>query len=78
MKGKNAEEEINEGNSLKLLNAKIVKKNEYYLPKEESKRVLILIEHFKECPTKYPRGFASIKKNPLQGDASYVRIRSNS
>ena len=65
MKGKNAEEEINEGNSLKLLNAKIVKKNEYYLPKEESKRVLILIEHFKECPTKYPRAFASIKKNPL-------------
>jgi 16S rRNA (guanine527-N7)-methyltransferase len=65
MKGKNAEEEINEGNSLKILNAKIVKKNEYYLPKEESKRVLILIEHFKECPTKYPRAFASIKKNPL-------------
>lgn len=65
MKGKNAEEEINEGNSLKLLNAKIIKKNEYYLPKEESKRVLILIEHFEKCPTKYPRAFASIKKNPL-------------
>ena len=65
MKGKNADEEINEGNSLKLLNAKIVKKNEYYLPKEESKRVLILIEHFQKCPTKYPRAFASIKKNPL-------------
>ena len=65
MKGKNAEEEINEGNSLKLLNAKIVKQNEYYLPKEESKRVLILIEHFDKSPLKYPRAFASIKKNPL-------------
>ena len=65
MKGKNAEEEINEGNSLKLLNAKIIKQNEYYLPKEESKRVLILIKHFAECPKKYPRAFASIKKNPL-------------
>lgn len=65
MKGKNADEEINEGNSLKLLNAKIVKKNEYFLPKEESKRVLILIEHFDKCPLKYPRAFASIKKNPL-------------
>lgn len=65
MKGKNAEEEINEGNSLKLLNAKIIKQNEYYLPKEESKRVLILIEHFEKCPLKYPRAFASIKKNPL-------------
>ena len=65
MKGKNAEEEINEGNSLKLLNAKIIKQNEYYLPKEESKRVLILIEHFAKTPTKYPRAFASIKKNPL-------------
>lgn len=65
MKGKNAEEEINEGNSLKLLNAKIIKQNEYYLPKEESKRVLILIEHFASAPNKYPRAYASIKKNPL-------------
>ena len=65
MKGKNADEEIAEGNSLYLLNAKIEKKEEYLLPKEESKRVLILIKHFKECPKKYPRAFASIKKNPL-------------
>lgn len=65
MKGKNAQEEIIEGNSLQLLNGKILRQKEYFLPKEESKRVLILIEHFKECPKKYPRAFASIKKNPL-------------
>ena len=65
MKGKNALEEINEGKSLSVLNGKIIKQEEYFLPKEESKRVLILIEHFKACPTKYPRAFASIKKNPL-------------
>lgn len=65
MKGKNAEEEIAEGNSLRLLNAKIIKQNEYYLPREDSKRVLILIEHFAECSKKYPRAYASIKKNPL-------------
>lgn len=65
MKGKNAQEEIDEGNSLKLLNGQIIKQEEYYLPKEESKRILILIKHFKECPKKYPRSFASIKKNPL-------------
>jgi 16S rRNA (guanine527-N7)-methyltransferase len=65
MKGKNAEEEISEGKSLEILKGKIVKKNEYYLPKEDSKRVLILIEHFEKCPSKYPRAFASIKKNPL-------------
>ena len=65
MKGKNAQEEIIEGNSLQLLNGKILKQEEYFLPREESKRVLILIEHFKECPKKYPRAFASIKKNPL-------------
>lgn len=65
MKGKNAQEEIEEGNSLYLLNGKIVKQEEYFLPKEESKRVLIVINHFKECPKKYPRAFASIKKNPL-------------
>jgi 16S rRNA (guanine527-N7)-methyltransferase len=65
MKGKNAQEEINEGNSLKLLNGKILKTEEYFLPKEESKRVLIVIKHFAECPKKYPMAFASIKKNPL-------------
>lgn len=65
MKGKNAQEEIVEGNSLNLLNGQIIKQEEYYLPKEESKRVLIVIKHFKECPKKYPRAFASIKKNPL-------------
>ena len=65
MKGKNAEEEISEGNSLEILKCKIVKQNEYYLPKEDSKRVLILIKHIEKCPLKYPRAFASIKKNPL-------------
>ena len=65
MKGKNALEEISEGNSLNLLKGKIIQQNEYFLPKEESKRVLILIEHFDKCPLKYPRAFASIKKNPL-------------
>lgn len=65
MKGKNAEEEITEGNSLNLLKGKIIQQNEYFLPKEESKRVLILIEHYEKCPLKYPRAFASIKKNPL-------------
>lgn len=65
MKGKNAEEEINEGNSLKILNAQIEKQNEYFLPKEESKRVLLLIKHFAMCSPKYPRAYASIKKKPL-------------
>ena len=65
MKGKNAQEEISEGNSLKLLNSKIIKTSEYFLPKEDSKRVLIVIKHFAECSKKYPRAYASIKKNPL-------------
>ena len=65
MKGKNAEEEINEGNSLSILKGKIINQAEYYLPKEESKRVLIVINHYEKCPNKYPRAFASIKKNPL-------------
>jgi hypothetical protein len=50
---------------LKILNAKIIKQNEYFLPKEESKRVLILINHFDKCPNKYPRAYAAIKKKPL-------------
>lgn len=65
MKGKNADEELSEGKSLEILKGKIIDRKDYYLPQEESKRVLIVIEHFDKCPTKYPRPFGNIKKNPL-------------
>lgn len=65
MKGKNADEELNEGRSLEILKGKIVDRKDYYLPEEESKRVLVVIKHFEKCPNKYPRAFGAIKKNPL-------------
>ena len=65
MKGKNADEELNEGKSLEVLKGKIINRQDYFLPQEESKRVLVLIKHFKKCPSKYPRAFGVIKKKPL-------------
>lgn len=65
MKGKNALEELKEGNSLAILNGKIIKENEYTLPMDDAKRFIIVIKHFARCPIKYPRTFASIKKRPL-------------
>lgn len=65
MKGKNADEELNEGKSLEILKGKIVDRKDYYLPEEESKRVLVVIKHYEKCPNKYPRAFGAIKKNPL-------------
>lgn len=65
MKGKNADEELNEGKSLEILKGKIIDRKDYFLPQEESKRVLIVIKHFEKCPNKYPRAFGAIKKKPL-------------
>ena len=65
MKGKNADEELAEGKSLEILKGKIIDRKDYFLPQEESKRVLVVIKHFDKCPAKYPRPFGSIKKNPL-------------
>ncbi len=65
MKGKNADEELNEGKSLEILKGKIIDRKDYHLPEEDSKRVLIVIKHFDKCSNKYPRAFGAIKKNPL-------------
>ena len=52
--------------SLKSISAKLIKKEEFLLPFEESKRSLLLISKDKKTVLKYPRKNAEIKKKPLQ------------
>ena len=52
-------------NSLNKIAAKLVRKVEFLLPFEESKRTLFLISKEKKTSIKYPRKNSEIKKNPL-------------
>ena len=58
-------EEINEiDNAMKLLNAKLIRKEEFKLPVEQSTRTILLIEKEKDN-LKYPRKNSEIKKHRL-------------
>ena len=52
-------------NALKILNSKIVKKECFNLPYENSSRSIILVKKFGFSDLKYPRKTSEIKKNPL-------------
>ena len=52
-------------NALKLLNSKIVKKECFNLPYENSSRCIILVKKLSTTILKYPRKFSEIKKYPL-------------
>lgn len=59
-------EELDESlNVIKLLNAKIVDRLVFNLPKENAVRTLIKIQKIGKCSVKYPRKYAEIKKKPL-------------
>ena len=62
----NCEEEIkNSYRATKELDCEIIDINEFYLPKEESKRTLIKIQKKGKTNSKYPRTIDKIKKNPM-------------
>ena len=50
---------------LDKLNLKLIQKEEFVLPIENSSRTIIKIEKTKDISSKYPRNFAKIKQNPL-------------
>lgn len=52
-------------NALNILNSKIVKKECFTLPFENSSRTIILVQKFGITNNKYPRRFSEIKKHPL-------------
>ena len=65
MKG-NISQEINLlDRSINIIGAKKINIFEFLLPKENSKRTLILLTKGKETSTKYPRKNSEIKHNPL-------------
>ena len=51
--------------ALRILKSKIVKKECFNLPYENSSRSVILVKKFGDINLKYPRKFSEIKKNPL-------------
>ena len=62
----NIEEELKESeNAQKLLNIKLIQKEEFLLPIENSKRTIIKFQKTKEIQDKYPRNFTQIKQKPL-------------
>ncbi len=59
-------EDINESkNALKVLNSKIVQKEKFLLPIENSNRTIIKVQKLGNTSGKYPRRFSEIKKKPL-------------
>ncbi|MFI3330024.1 MAG: 16S rRNA (guanine(527)-N(7))-methyltransferase RsmG [bacterium] len=65
MKAKDAINEYEEGESFKILNAKIEEVLTFELPNDEGQRNIIKIKHTKACPKEYPREYGKIKKKPL-------------
>ena len=62
----NIEEELlSSQNAIEKLSLKLVKKEEFYLPKENSNRTILKIQKQKEISNKYPRNFTLIKQKPL-------------
>ena len=51
--------------ALDILGGKVIKKEEFNLPFEQSKRTLIKVEKIRKTNLKYPRKFSEIKKNPI-------------
>ena len=61
----NIEEELKESeNAQKLLNIKLIQKEEFLLPIENSKRTIIKLQKTEEINNKYPRNFTQIKQKP--------------
>ena len=60
------EHELKESeHATKELNLKLIKKEEFLLPIENSKRTIIKFQKKDKINNKYPRNFTQIKKNPL-------------
>ncbi len=62
----NAEEEIELiSNNLKVLNSILYDTKSFYLPFEDSRRMLIKIKKIEKTNLRYPRDFKDIKRKPL-------------
>ncbi|MGI5976595.1 MAG: 16S rRNA (guanine(527)-N(7))-methyltransferase RsmG [Candidatus Limivicinus sp.] len=66
MKGPDCEDELNEAEkAITLLGGEIEKKADYLIPGTDIVHSLIVIKKVRNTPSKYPRRWAQIKKQPL-------------
>ena len=66
-KGQSGLEEYEEcKNGIKLLGGKLEKHQEEHLPSDDAYRYNLFIKKEKDTPTKYPRAYSKIKKNPIK------------
>ena len=65
LKGDMKQELKESEHAIKELNLKLIQKEEFFLPFENSKRTIIKIQKNNKTNNKYPRNFTQIKKNPL-------------
>ncbi|MEG1027847.1 MAG: RsmG family class I SAM-dependent methyltransferase, partial [Oscillospiraceae bacterium] len=66
LKGFEIEEELEEAKkAISVLGGKIESVEKYQLS-DESKRSIIIIKKISQTPTKYPRSFAKMKKQPIK------------
>ena len=66
MKG-NLEEELEDSkNTMQVLSCKIIRQEEFNLPKNGGTRTLLNIQKTKETDQKYPRTYDKIKKKALK------------
>ena len=66
MKGPDIEEELKNGKkAIDVLGGKILKKEEFYLPKTNIGRSIIIIKKCKKTPNKYPRKAGTPSKDPI-------------
>lgn len=52
--------------TLEILNGQIISQEEIYLPIENSKRTILVINHFQKTNNTYPRNYDKILKKPLK------------
>lgn len=67
MKGSDVKEELeNAQKAIKVLGGKIVGKEEFYLPKSDIKRNIIIVKKVEKTPARYPRKPGTPAKEPIQ------------
>ena len=54
--------------ALQVLNGRVLEQKEFFLPIENSKRTILLVEHFAKTDTLYPRSYDKILKKPLKNN----------
>lgn len=67
MKGSDVKEELEEAkNAIKILGGKIEEQEDFYLPKSDIKRNIIIVKKVEKTPSRYPRKPGTPSKEPIK------------